>query len=241
MDIENHIGVAVIDACIVEVIALLLCRAVDANHQEVHLLALKLLGGVDELIELDAAALRGDGPHDESERTAENQRDDQQRDEQDLPPADSLLFLAALAVAAFFAALFAAGLTLARGFGCVMAARGLMAAAAAACGGLGLAGRLRGLGARGAAGLRGSLLHLDAACGCIVVVHRLAALYPVQVHLAHLRAGRGGGPPVCGLLIQAVSGLPGLLLGIGRAVDRAAGALHLNCKGIAVLRSAAAR
>ena len=45
---------------------------------------------------------------------------------------------------------------------------------------------------------------------------------------------RGGGLPVCGLLIQAVSGLPGLLLGIGRAVDRAAGALHLKLQGIAV-------
>ena len=79
---------------------------------------------------------------------------------------------------------------------------GAMALSLAACGGAGLMGcGLRGIRMLCAAGLRGSLLHLDAACGCIVVVHRLAALYPVQVHLAHLRAGRGGGPPVCGLLI----------------------------------------
>ena len=138
MDIEDHIGVAVINTCIVEVVALLLGRTVDANHQEVQLLALELLGGVDELIQLDAAALRGDGPHDEGERTAEDQRDDQQRDEQDLPPADLFLLfpVSALAAAALFAGLSA--LCLARGV--VVIARGLAAAAIAACGGAGLIG-----------------------------------------------------------------------------------------------------
>ena len=60
MDVEDHIGVAVIDACIIEVVALLLGRAVDADHQEVQLLALEFLRRVDELIQLDAAACRGD-------------------------------------------------------------------------------------------------------------------------------------------------------------------------------------
>ena len=93
MDVQNHIGHAVVDVGVIGRTCGQIAggRTVNAGDKDVELLALEFLGRVDELVQLDVAARRGDGPHDERERTAEDQRDDQQRDEQDLPPADLFL------------------------------------------------------------------------------------------------------------------------------------------------------
>ena len=145
MDVQNHIGHAVVDVGVIGRTCGQIAggRTVNAGDKDVELLALEFLGRVDELVQLDVAARRGDGPHDERERTAEDQRDDQQRDEQDLPPADLFLLfpVSTLAAAALFAGLSA--LCLARGV--VLIARGLAAAAIAACGAIDKSGSIPAL------------------------------------------------------------------------------------------------
>ena len=88
--------------------------AVDAQHQNVQLLAIQALGRIDELIDGDGTALGTDGVHDDADGSGKDQSNHQHGTQQDLPPGNlALAFaapsLSAVVTAAFFAAARALG------------------------------------------------------------------------------------------------------------------------------------
>ena len=221
MDVQDHIGHAVVDVGVVGGTGGQVARGgtIHAGDKDIQLFILEFLGGVDQLVQLDAAALGGDSAHDERIRAAEDQHDHQQGDEQDLPPGAFLFLLfAAVALAAFFAVRL--------GVGGVTVTRGLAAAAVGAMGAGG--GFVLMVGLVGA----GRFFHLDASGGggCLVIIKGgAAALHLVHIQLLHLRtraAGLGGTITVDGALLGRLRGPAG-----AAGLDLPRGELH----GVAVL------
>ena len=110
LHIHDHVGVAVVGFTVVggaggHVAAL--SASVNAQHQNVQLLAVQAFGRIDELVDGNGAALGTDGIHDDADGTGKDQGNHQHGTQQNLPPGD---FLLAFAVLAFSAAVIVAAL-----------------------------------------------------------------------------------------------------------------------------------